>query len=89
MAEPSLKSTQTLPMVVVMMMVVTGTGACRNNRTSQNNERNSSKKQGTQLHSELPLSQPLFRMACRYMQPIGSSMVPITYFEKILEMFRP
>jgi len=58
MAEPSLESTQSLSMIVVMMvMVVTGTGACRNNSTSQNNERNSSKKQGTQLHSGTP-SQP-------------------------------
>jgi hypothetical protein len=40
--------------VVVMVMVMMGTGACRNDSTSQNNERNSSKKQGTQLHSGTP-----------------------------------
>jgi hypothetical protein len=55
MAESLCESTQSLAMtVVVMVMVMTGTGACRNNSTSQNNERNSSKKQGTQFHGGTP-----------------------------------
>jgi hypothetical protein len=90
MAEPSLEINLHLAMtVVVMVMVVMRTGACRNNSTSQNNERNSSKKQGTQLHSELPLNQPLLRMACQYMQPIGSCPVLITYFVLFFATFRP
>jgi hypothetical protein len=40
--------------VMVMMMVMTGTGACRNNSTSQNHKCNGSKKQGTQLHGITP-----------------------------------
>ncbi len=38
----------------MMMVVVMGTSACRNNRTSQNDECNRCKKQCTHLHDETP-----------------------------------
>jgi hypothetical protein len=40
--------------VVMMVVVMTRTSACWNNRTGKNNERNGSKKQGTQLHGGTP-----------------------------------
>jgi hypothetical protein len=40
--------------VVMMVVMVAGTSACWNNRTGKNNERNGSKKQGTQLHGGTP-----------------------------------
>ena len=55
MAEPSLKINSNLAMaVVVMVVVMAGTSACWNNRTGKNDERNGSKKQGTQLHGGTP-----------------------------------
>jgi hypothetical protein len=49
--------------MMVTMMAMMGLGARGNNRDSQDDECNGSKKQRTQLH-KFTLRQPLFQVVC-------------------------
>jgi hypothetical protein len=51
-------------MMVVMTVMMIGGSVSRYYRTGKNDKGNDSKKQRTQLHAELPLDEPPFRMAC-------------------------